>query len=214
MTYQITLNKILVQVWIVSLQIANLQISQFLHKSNKKGLNWEALDFFKWKPCYGTKFEVFFLYQYLFWVILKSQQSGFQIFTFSECKNDLTGLFTSQPVAVLFSFTYANFKIQVNLHFFFNFPSKCHRQKLKCHKNKNLAQSEMSQKLNCHKNLTVHQSWNITKTKILKFAVWNNYLLLLKKTIYGTDTHIIIKKYICFYPQKLHFLIYDKIRQQ
>ena len=45
-----------------------------------------------------------------------------------------------------------------------------------------------------------HQNWIITKTKISKFSVWNNYLLLLKKTLYGTDTSIIIKK-------KLHLLL-------
>ena len=28
-------------------------------------------------------------------------QSDFQIFTFSECKDDLTGLFISQPIAVV-----------------------------------------------------------------------------------------------------------------
>ena len=44
--------------------------------------------------------EIFklFLWEYffLFWVILKNPQSNFQIFTFSECKDDLTSLFTSQ----------------------------------------------------------------------------------------------------------------------
>ena len=34
-------------------------------------------------------------------MILKNPQSDFQIFTFSECKDDLTGLFTSQPIAVV-----------------------------------------------------------------------------------------------------------------
>ena len=43
-----------------------------------------------------------FVCQYLlFWVILKNQQSDFHIFTFSKCKDDLTGLFTSQPIAVV-----------------------------------------------------------------------------------------------------------------
>ena len=32
---------------------------------------------------------------------MKNPQSDFQIFTFSECKDDLTGLFTSQPIAVV-----------------------------------------------------------------------------------------------------------------
>ena len=30
---------------------------------------------------------------------MKNPQSDFQIFTFSECKDDLTDLFTSQPIA-------------------------------------------------------------------------------------------------------------------
>ena len=34
-------------------------------------------------------------------MILKNQQSDFHIFTFSKCKNYLTGLFTSQPFAVV-----------------------------------------------------------------------------------------------------------------
>ena len=52
---------------------------------------------------YGMK-EIlnFFFCQYLlFWVILKNPQPDFQIFTFSECKDDLTSLFTSQPIAVV-----------------------------------------------------------------------------------------------------------------
>ena len=32
---------------------------------------------------------------------MKNPQSDFLIFTFSECKDDLTGLFTSQPIAVV-----------------------------------------------------------------------------------------------------------------
>ena len=32
---------------------------------------------------------------------MKNPQSEFQIFTFSECKDDLTGLFTSQPITVV-----------------------------------------------------------------------------------------------------------------
>ena len=36
---------------------------------------------------------------YFFWVILQNQKSDFQIFTFSKCKDDLAGVFTSQPIA-------------------------------------------------------------------------------------------------------------------
>ena len=44
----------------------------------------------------------FFVCQYLlFWVILKNQQSDIHIFTFSKCKDDLTSLFTSQPITVV-----------------------------------------------------------------------------------------------------------------
>ena len=44
----------------------------------------------------------FIFCQYLlFLVILKNQQSDFHIFTFSKCKDDLTGLFTSQPITVV-----------------------------------------------------------------------------------------------------------------
>ena len=34
-------------------------------------------------------------------MILKNPQWDFLIFTFSECKDDLTGWFTSQPIAVV-----------------------------------------------------------------------------------------------------------------
>ena len=46
-------------------------------------------------------FKFFFCQYLLFWVILKNPQSDFQIFTFLKCKDDLTGLFTSQPIAVV-----------------------------------------------------------------------------------------------------------------
>ena len=32
---------------------------------------------------------------------IEDPQSNFQNFTFSECKDDLTGVFTSQPIAVV-----------------------------------------------------------------------------------------------------------------
>ena len=60
------------------------------------------MDFFLSKKHVNEEIFNSFLCQYfLFWVILKNPQSDFQIFTISECKDDLTGLFTSQPIAVV-----------------------------------------------------------------------------------------------------------------
>ena len=45
--------------------------------------------------------KVFFCQYLWFSVILKNPQTDFHIFTFSECKDDWTGLFTSQPITVV-----------------------------------------------------------------------------------------------------------------
>ena len=49
-------------------------------------------------------------------MILKNPLSDFQIFTFSECKDDLTGLFTSQPITVVAHSTALAFRTHLQDH--------------------------------------------------------------------------------------------------
>ena len=71
------------------------------HSLTRLWLHRETMDFFWVKTMLLKKFLSFFCQYLLFWVILKNQQSDFHIFTFSKCKDDLTGLFTSQPITVV-----------------------------------------------------------------------------------------------------------------
>ena len=77
--------------------------SQFSRSCSKRAwLHRETMDFFFSKNHVIEEILKFFFCQYLlFWVILKTQQSDYHIFTFSKCKDDLTGLFTSQTIAVV-----------------------------------------------------------------------------------------------------------------
>ena len=74
---------------------------QHFWQSQRVCLHRETMDiFFSEKHVIENMLKFFLFCKYLlFWAIVKNPQSDFLIFTIPECKDDLTGLFTSQLIA-------------------------------------------------------------------------------------------------------------------